>query len=353
MRRIFLASFLLGCSSSTTEVADTGAVDDASDGATDAVVEAAPDTIGPDTTTTDAPTDATKVLRPCPTTGKGAVAGDACFLLTPAESGLPASGVNATVDQYALRPTSGARGKLVVFFNGSGGSPLAGTRGSATANFYATARAAGLHVIALSYRSDDTIGSLCKGDDACFLPTRRTVMTGVFEAGAAPAVAGMAVHEGALPRLVAALATLSALDPSGGWGAFLDVGAAKPADRVKWSLVMAAGHSQGGGHAALIGKMFAIDRVVALSSPCDQTSTGPASWLDVGKTTYATSPAAAFHGLGAPGDTICSGYPAIWESLGLAAARRHADATVCAGAAPHGASIECPENAPTWTKMLE
>ncbi|MBK7402766.1 MAG: hypothetical protein IPJ34_42710 [Myxococcales bacterium] len=348
MRRLLLG-LLLGCGASTsTEVADTGAVDDA---AVDAIAETTPDAVDPETTS-DAPSDASKTLRPCPTTGKGAVAGDACFLLTPAEAGLPAGGVNATVDQYALRPTSGARGKLVVFFNGSGGSPLAGTRGSATTNFYATARAAGLHVVALSYRSDDAIGTLCKGEDACFLPTRRTVMTGVHEAGAAPSLAGIAVHEGALARLINALAALSARDPSGGWGAFVDLGAL-PVDRVKWPLVMAAGHSQGGGHAALIGKMFAVDRVVALSSPCDQTTTGPASWLDVGKTPYATSPAAVFHGLGAPGDAICSGYPAIWESLGIAAARRHADATVCAGATPHSASVECVENAPTWTKMLE
>jgi len=352
MRRLLLAAFLLGCGSNTTEIADTSP-DGAADVDTDAIAEAASDAPDAITPETDAPGDASATLRPCPTTGKGAVAGDACFLLTPAESGLPPGGVNATVDQYALRPTSGARGKLVVFFNGSGGSPLAGARGSATANFYATARAAGLHVVALSYRSDDAIGVLCKGDDACFLPTRRTVMTGVFESGAAPSLAGIAVHEGALARLHAALTTLAARDPSGGWGAFVDPSAAKPVDRVKWSLVIAAGHSQGGGHAALVGKMFAIDRVVALSSPCDQTATGPASWLDVGKTPYATSPAAAFHGLGAPGDPICAGYPAIWESLGLAAARRHADATICAGSAAHGASLECVENAPTWTKMLE
>ena len=67
-------------------------------------------------------------LRACATTGNGAVAGDTCFLLTPAESGLPAAGHRAGIDQYALRPTASARGKLVVFFNGSGGGPAAGPR---------------------------------------------------------------------------------------------------------------------------------------------------------------------------------------------------------------------------------
>lgn len=352
---LLLALLAVGCGSSEVVVDD--AAPDTSADAPDATPDGAADAVDD---TTDAiadapPTDApdAAVLRRCPTSGKGAVAGDECFLLTPAESGLPAAGTNATVDQYALRPKSGARGKLLVFFNGSGGSPLAGTRGSASASFYATARAAGLHVVGLSYRSDDTVGSLCKGDDACFLPTRRTILTGVFETGAAPALSGIAAHEGALARLIAALTTLAARDAGGGWDAFLDPSATKPAERVRWSLVLAAGHSQGGGHAAVLGKAFALDRVVALSSPCDQTATGAASWLDSTKTPYATPPATAFHGLGAPGDAICPGYPAAWTALGIAAPRKHPDGIVCTGSTAHGATIECPENAPTWTKMLE
>lgn len=345
--RILLVS-LAGCGSSEVAgPADTGSLADAlDDAATDAATDAA------DGALADAP-DAPAPLRRCPASGQGAVAGDECFLLSPAEAGLPAGGANAGVDQYALRPTSGARGKLVVFFNGSGGSPAAGTRGSPTSNFYATARAAGLHLLALSYRSDDAIGSLCKGNDACFLPTRRSILTGSYESGAASALSGIALHEGALARLIAGLRALDARDPAGGWGGFLDAGATTPATMVRWSRVIAAGHSQGGGHAALVGRSFAIDRVVALSAPCDATTSGPASWLDAAASPFATSPAAAFHGLGAQGDVICPGYAASWGALGLAAARRHADATVCAGAAAHGATIECVENAPTWSTMLE
>ena len=302
------------------------------------------------TDTADAPAG---TLRRCPTSGRGAVAGDECFLVTPIESGLPAGGANANVDQYALRPASGARGKLVVFFNGSGGSPLAGTRGSPSENFYATARSVGLHVFAISYRSEDAVGVLCKGDDACYLPTRRAIVTGSYEMGAASALSGIATHEGALVRLYAGLSTLAARDPSGGWGAFIDSAATKPGERIRWSTIVAAGHSQGGGHAALLGKAFAIDRVVALASPCDQTASGPASWLDVSKSMFATSPAAKFHGLGAPGDVICSGYTAVWTALGIDVSRKHADATVCAGSAAHAAPLDCVENAAAWKKMFE
>lgn len=343
-----LAPFLvfvcpLGCGSSEPAAAPA-------DAAVDVIEEV--DSPGADTASDDAG-DATAGLRRCAAAGKGAVAGDFCFLLTPAESGLPAGGANADVDQYALRPASGARGKLLLFFNGSGGSPAAGARASATDGFYATARATGLHVLGVSYRSDDSVGGLCKGDDACFLPTRRTILTGVFESGAASPLAGIAVHEGAVARVIAALEALAARDPSGGWEAFLDASATKPAERIRWSKVIAAGHSQGGGHAAIIGKTFAIDRVVALASPCDMAGTAPASWLDASKSAYATSPASAFHGLAAPSDAICSGYPLIWSALGLDGSRKHADAIVCAGAGGHGAPIDCVENAPTWKKMLE
>lgn len=44
------------------------------------------------------------VLRACP----AAVAGGGCFALTPAETGLQATGTNARVDQYALQPATGS-----------------------------------------------------------------------------------------------------------------------------------------------------------------------------------------------------------------------------------------------------
>lgn len=350
-RSISLAAALVLAACSTAESAGPSSITDTSDTSTAADTSPAADTTTPADTADTTP--AATPLRPCPTSGKGSVAGPFCFLLTPAESGLPAAGVNAAVDQYALRPASGARGKLLLFFNGSGGSPIAGTRGTPAQNFYATARAAGLHVLAVSYRSDNAIGTLCKGSDACFWPTRETILTGAFQPGASPALSAIADHEGAYARIAAGLKALAERDPQGGWDAFLDSAAAKPSEQIRWSKVIASGHSQGGGHAAAIARSFAIDRVVTLSSPCDQTLAGPATWLNAAKTVFATSPAAAFHGLGAAGDGICPGYAAIWQVLGLAAERKHADAVVCSGSTPHGASIDCAENALVWSAMLQ
>lgn len=292
-------------------------------------------------------------LRRCPTTGRGAVEGDLCFVLTPAESGLPASGANAGDDQYALRPTGAARGQLLLFFNGSGGSPR-GAIASASTSFYSVARAQGLHVLALSYRSDDAIGTLCAtaaNRDACFLQTRTTVLTGVYQDGAAASLRGIALHEGVYARALAALVALARRDPAGGWDGYFD-GAmlATPQRAIRWERVMASGHSQGGGHAALLGRRHALARVIALASPCDNTRGAAARWL-VNDGTYATDPATRFFGLGAPGDLICAAYPAVWESLRMAPAARMADAVVCADGA-HGAPVACVENAGRWERLL-
>lgn len=287
-------------------------------------------------------------LTPC---GAG-VAG--CFTLTPAASGLPSSGTNANVDQYALRPLSNPRGNLLIFLNGSGGSPR-GAIATPTTNFYTVARDAGLHVLGVSYRSDDAVGVLCATGamrDPCFLQTRTTILTGQFQTGAAMALSDIAAHEGVYARVLAALVTLHREDPSGGWGAFFDPAmVASPEQAIRWSLVMASGHSQGGGHAALLGRRHALARVIALASPCDNIAGTPAAWLR-NDGMYATDPATRFVGIAATGDRVCSAFAAVWESLGLAATARVSDAVVCAGMDEHSAPLKCVENADRWRAAL-
>lgn len=289
-------------------------------------------------------------LRKCATSGRGALVGDACYLVSPAEAGLPASGAGATEDQYALRPTTNARGKLLLFLNGSGGSPR-GAVVSPTANFYISGRDAGLHVLGLSYRSDKAIGQLCSGVDACFEPARQTILRGAFQAGAPTELQGITADEGVYSRLYATLRTLAASDGGGGWDAFL-TGGTSAETSIVWSKILVSGHSQGGGHAALIGRDHAVDRVVMLSSPCDAVrNDAPATWLTK-SAVYKTDPSVAFQGLGAPGDAICPAYAAAWVALEMPGNARRGDATVCAGAGAHGASLGCTENAPTWAAML-
>jgi hypothetical protein len=333
-----------GCSSSQSmppSIDDTGTVDGTTDGSADSGLDSALDSEA-----------APSGLRTCPTTGKGALTGGGCFVLTPVESGLPSTGAGANEDQYALRPAGTARGVLLVFMNGSGGTPSGGIA-TPDSSLFSVARDAGLHVLAVSYRSADAVGVLCVGKDACFGPTRATILTGTFQAGAAASLSDMAVHEGVYARVANALATLADKDPSGGWSAFLDrPSLADPGKAIRWASVIPSGHSQGGGHAALLGKMQAVERVVMLSSPCDAVAGTPATWLTKDGS-FATDPSTRFFGIGAPGDAICPAYAGAWKALAMPPSASRADATLCTGSAAHAATIKCAENAPLWNAALK
>lgn len=289
------------------------------------------------------PTASDGGLRPCPAAG-----GELCFLLTPAECGL--AGQGAQVDQYALRPPTAARGQLLVFLNGTGGTPLAGASGLER-SWYGVARAEGLHVLGISYRSGAAVGTLCQGDDACFEPTRLSQVTGVPQPGAASALDDLVVDEGIEVRLAAALRTLAQRDLDGGWGEFLDTPDGGGAE-VRWERLFVSGHSQGGGHAALLAKRHLVGRVLMLASPCDALRDGqPASWLS-DATGWATTPSTRFFGLWAQGDTTCAAAPAAWERLGMPAAARDLTAEICPGQAAHSAPLVCLTNEQQWRAML-
>jgi hypothetical protein len=78
-----------------------------------------------------------------------------------------------------------------------------------------------------------------------------------------------------LNRFQKLLIYLAIHDPKGGWDEFLED--KKPV----WNRIIVAGHSQGSGHAAYIGKMFGVDRVLIFSGPQDYLDNfeKPAPWL--------------------------------------------------------------------------
>lgn len=283
-----------------------------------------------------------------------------CLTFTAVESGLSAAGANATDAEIAVRPAT-HDGKLVLFLAGSGGSPSGAFRASARKNLYAAAAADGHAALGVTYANDAAIGAVCYGNDACFFPTRQSVILGKKETGSALDVT---LDEGIVGRAAAALRTLAARDPAGGWGAFLGPGdpGSSPATALAWSKILVVGHSQGGGHAAAIGKLVPVARVVQLSSTCDGVGTVAASWTNGAVGTWA-SPPSQFRGLAAPtvvtgdgttGDTTCPLHAANWANLGMLPANRHDDAATCgAQGNTHGASIGCVDNYPTWVALLQ
>ncbi|NCQ60446.1 MAG: hypothetical protein GW913_07230 [Myxococcales bacterium] len=326
-------SFLLaacGTTSSTpTDAGLDGSHDAGLDGSHDAGLDAA-----------------TTSLRACPGVAD-------CSLLTPVEEGLPASGAGAAVDQVALRPSASTRSQLLVHFNGSGGTPL-GAVADPSHNFFTVARDEGLHVLAISYRSGQAIALLCPPSsatrDACYEPTRLSVLTGVPQPGAAAALSDITSDEGAFTRIVAALTTLASADPDGGWDDFLDPSAPDAESSIRWDKLLVSGHSQGGGHAVLLGKLHAVARVIMLASPCDSVSGAPASWVT--RTAAYQTDASRFFGLGVASDRLCPTQFAAWTALGMPAAAGDDTASLCAGVDAHGAPVACVENESRWRTML-
>ncbi|MGH9598286.1 MAG: BPSS1187 family protein [Terracidiphilus sp.] len=150
---------------------------------------------------------------------------------------------------------------------------LVGTRGKATGSLTIDSAFAkwGYHAIGLDYE-DNVITVICAHslDRACFDDYREAIVTG------APVSSKITVDptNSILNRFQKLLLYLVKNDPGGGWGEFVADG--EPV----WSRVVVAGHSQGSGHAAFIGKLFRVDRVLMFSGPQDYLDdlNAPAPW---------------------------------------------------------------------------
>lgn len=331
------------------------------------LVEAGTSTSDGAVTTTpasDGAVDATPppVPSPCPTSDAGAftAAGATCFAFTPIDTGEPATGQNANEPHYAVRPSTGTVTSLVLFFIGSGGNPSGATRAGPDKNVYSAAVSTGKAVLAISYANDVSVGKLCQHDDACFFPTRQSIILG----GAIPD-GGVTADETIVGRAAVALRFLAAGDPAGGWGTFLTSldPATPPATALAWPKIIAAGHSQGGGHAAAIGKLFPVSRVIQFSSTCDSVDGVAATWTDGTTGTWASDPT-LFFGFAAPttftgdaptgGDVTCPYHTRNWTNLGMKANHRNNFAETCGATGDtHGESIKCADNYATWVTLFQ
>jgi hypothetical protein len=285
----------------------------------------------------------------------------ACSVFSPASAGASPLGQNAGRMNYALEPPGPARNTLVVLLNGTGSSPSE-LMIDPSRNLFTSALESGNHVLAVAYRSDAALVQMCSGRADCYGPSRNTLLTGVFAPGADSSLADIREDEGIIPRIDQALRALVAARPNAGWDAFIaSAAASQPASRIAWPRIIAAGHSQGGGHAAYLGKLFPLIRVVQLSATCDAPAGVPAPWT-AANSGWVTSPAAAFFGFSAPtvftngvptgGDLNCPYHLAVWQNLGMPLSHQADDAASCMGAGPHVTSIFCGLNYPRWVALF-
>jgi hypothetical protein len=195
-----------------------------------------------------------------------------CWRLPPSDTfGHPTSWDSP---HYAMRSGSPTVSRLVVFLHGYNGTAATFYAGQVTADtsIMASAVNSGYYAVALTHRSQPNVRVECAADMTCHLPTRTTLITGVVQPGSAPAVADMALDDGVEPRLVRLLVRLrDTIDAAGGWDAFLaPPTCGDPAScTIVWSRILLAGHSQGGGHAAVMARAHTVVGVAMLASPTD------------------------------------------------------------------------------------
>jgi hypothetical protein len=227
-------------------------------------------------------------------------------------------------DHVAINPDPAVapKGRLFVMLPGTGGVPR---------NLRDVTRAAGprgYHAVGIAYPNDTAVGDLCAGnaDLNCTGNVRREIITG---ADLSPLVS-IDVANSIAGRLTRLLSYLARTYPTEGWQAFI------PNGNVDWSLVTMAGHSQGSGHAAYMGKLYSLDRIVMFSGPSDigQVAGTTAQWLSLPNVT----PASRQYGFTHTGDELVplALVQNNWTLLGLGAFG--ASVSVDGATAPYGNS---------------
>ncbi len=171
----------------------------------------------------------------------------------------------------AWLPDGHQRGQLLVFLPGTGGKPEKGQ----FQRFASTAAEVGYHVVALMYPDNIAAQVHCarSTDPDAYTKFRTAILTG-GPIGPHRTVEPPDSIENRLEKL---LVRLDVTQPGRGWGDFLT-----PEQAVKWPRIAVAGHSQGGGHAYMLGKNHELARVVMFGSPKDYSFhfQAPAKGLD-------------------------------------------------------------------------
>ena len=150
---------------------------------------------------------------------------------------------------------------------------IVGTGGSARDNFSfdSLAAAKGYHVISLDYKNT-VVTTVCSNseDSTCFNRFRQEI---VFGESVSPLVEVDTVNS-IYHRFVALLQLLAVRYPTQYWQQYIKN------DVVVWSKITVAGHSQGAGHAAYLGKKFPVARVLLFAGPQDYLAhfNTPAGW---------------------------------------------------------------------------
>lgn len=226
-------------------------------------------------------------------------------------------------------PAVATRAQLFVFFPGTFATP------SLYRLVVRTGAAQGFHALGLNYPNAQAVGSLCNNstDVDCHGKARGEILSGQDMSSLIAVTPANSINN----RLIKLLTYLHAQYPTEGWGQYLVAG------QPDWPRIRVAGHSQGGGHAGYIAKLYAVDRAVYFSSPGDWRNgvNQPATWI----VTAGVTPAARQYGFTHLQDPLVTFAVAtsIWQALGLGVFG--APTTVDGTSAPYMGSHQLTTNA--------
>jgi hypothetical protein len=192
--------------------------------------------------------------------------------------------------------------KLFVFLPGTGGTP------EMYKLILRSGASRGFHALGINYPNPTAVGVLCEAtlDPNCYIDVRREIITGT----SLSALVNVDGPNSIVTRLTETVTYLNQNHPQEGWGQYL-----LGNGQLDWSKVVLAGHSQGGGHAGVMAKMFSMSRVVYFASPADWDFNTPAAWIDLPNVT----PASRQYGFTHLEDDLVpiEKLSVIWPTLGL------------------------------------
>ena len=195
------------------------------------------------------------------------------------------------------------RNKLLLFLSGSYGKP------GRQMLIMKEAIELGYHAINLCYPNSWTVAELCQGcqDEKCHEKIRLEIIDGVKRSNKVEIGRPNSIEN----RLVKLLQYLHQQQPEENWRQYLNN------NSPRWESIVVAGHSQGGGHAAMIAKEQMVSLVIMLGAPADYSPVlkSLAPWLASPHIT----PAERYYGFVHLKDPGLTRFKQAWHSLGMTA----------------------------------
>lgn len=202
-----------------------------------------------------------------------------------------------------FNPTCISKNTLLLHLGGSFGKPgnyllfpeLAGNNG--------------FNVINLHYPNTTASKTACgmSTDTNCFIKFRNEILEGIDYSTTVSVDSSNCIYN----RVIKLLKYLHTNHPTQNWNSFYT------GNTVNWNKVIVSGHSQGGGHAAVIGLTKQVKRVIMFASPNDYNNnlSMPAPWTLSTKTT----PDSSYFGFAHLNDDVVNSSEQfqIWNNLNM------------------------------------